>query len=58
MIFEQIVTQTLIERQRHRAWTSVEADLRRAVGVKGVTNEIEIKPTGRATQPPLLKAWR
>ena len=28
-------------------WTSVEADVRRAAGVKGVTNEIEIKPTGR-----------
>ena len=27
-------------------WTSVEADVRRAAGVKGVTNESEIKPTG------------
>ena len=29
-------------------WTSVEADLRGAAGVKGVTNQIEIKPRAGA----------
>jgi hypothetical protein len=38
-------------------WTSVEADVRRAAGVKGVMNEIEIKPRDAAAQAPLLEPW-